>query len=46
VAQNQVAKQRQELIATIEGKLTQKGGLLRLFSIRWKLDDAVTQELA
>jgi adenine-specific DNA-methyltransferase len=36
-AQDQVDHQRDDLIATIEGKLTQKSGLSQLFTIRWKL---------
>jgi len=36
-AQDQVDKQREELIATIEGKLTQRSGLQKLFTIRWRL---------
>ncbi|MGH7979016.1 MAG: SNF2-related protein, partial [Limisphaerales bacterium] len=37
-AQDQVDKQREDLIATIEGKLTQKSELKKLFAIRWKLE--------
>jgi ERCC4-related helicase len=37
-AQDQVDKQREDLIASIEGKLTQKSGLQKLFAIRWKLE--------
>jgi adenine-specific DNA-methyltransferase len=37
-AQDAVDKQREQLIATIEGKLTQKSGLQKLFAIRWKLE--------
>jgi ERCC4-related helicase len=37
-AQDAVDKQREELIATIEGKLTQKIDLKKLFAIRWKLE--------
>jgi ERCC4-related helicase len=37
-AQDKVDLQREELISDIEGKLTQKSGLLQLFTIRWKLD--------
>jgi adenine-specific DNA-methyltransferase len=36
-AQDQVDKQREELIASIEGKLTQRSGLQKLFTIRWRL---------
>lgn len=36
-AQDKVDQQRENLIATIEGKLTQKTGLADLFSIRWRL---------
>ena len=36
-AQDQVDKQREELIAQIEGKLVQKTGRAKLFSIRWRL---------
>src|ERR1039457_6522555 len=37
-AQDAVDKQRDQLIATIEGKLTQKSELKKLFAIRWKLE--------
>ncbi len=37
-AQDQVDKQREELIANIEGKLTQNSSLQQLFVIRWKLE--------
>jgi len=37
-AQDQVDKHRDDLIATIEGKLTQKSELKKLFAIRWKLE--------
>jgi adenine-specific DNA-methyltransferase len=37
VAQDEVDQQREDLIANIEGKLTQRSGLQRLFTIRWKL---------
>jgi adenine-specific DNA-methyltransferase len=37
-AQDQVDKQREDLIAVIEGKLTQKSELKNLFAIRWKLE--------
>ena len=37
VAQDEVDQQREDLIANIEGKLTQKSGLQQLFAIRWKL---------
>jgi adenine-specific DNA-methyltransferase len=37
-AQDQVDKQREDLIAVIEGKLTQKSELKKLFAIRWKLE--------
>ncbi len=37
-AQDKVDQQRSELIATIEGKLTQKSGLQQLFTIRWNLN--------
>lgn len=36
-AQDQVDKQREQLIAQIEGKLTQRVSLQELFVIRWKL---------
>lgn len=36
-AQDKVDKQREELIANIEGKLTQQVSLRQLFMIRWKL---------
>jgi hypothetical protein len=36
-AQDQVDRQREELIASIEGKLAQKTGLDPLFVIRWRL---------
>ena len=36
-AQDRVDQQREELIAAIEGKLTQKTGLEKLFTIRWTL---------
>jgi adenine-specific DNA-methyltransferase len=36
-AQDQVDKQRDSLIASIEGKLTQKSGLTQLFTIHWRL---------
>jgi adenine-specific DNA-methyltransferase len=36
-AQDQVDRQREELIEQIEGKLQQKTDLVRLFSIRWRL---------
>ncbi len=36
-AQDKVDKQREDLIANIEGKLTQNADLLWLFTIRWKL---------
>ena len=36
-AQDQVDKQREDLIAVIEGKLSQKSELKKLFAIRWKL---------
>jgi len=36
-AQDRVDKQREDLIATIEGKLAQKSELKKLFAIRWKL---------
>ncbi len=36
-AQDKVDQQRGELIAIIEGKLTQKSGLQQLFTIRWNL---------
>lgn len=36
-AQDRVDKQREELIANIEGKLTQNSTLLRLSTVRWKL---------
>ena len=36
-AQDQVDKQREELIANIEGKLTQKSSLSQLFTVRWRL---------
>jgi ERCC4-related helicase len=37
-AQDAVDKQRDDLIASIEGKLTQKSELKKLFAIRWKLE--------
>jgi len=36
-AQDKVDKQREELIANIEGKLTQQVSLSRLFTIRWTI---------
>ena len=36
-AQDQIDKQRAELIAQIEGKLEQKIDRVPLFTIRWKL---------
>ena len=36
-AQDQVDRQREELIATIEGKLQQRVTLTSLFSLRWRL---------
>ena len=36
-AQDQVDKQRESLIASIESKLTQNSGLMQLFTIRWRL---------
>ncbi len=36
-AQDQVDKQREDLIASIEGKLTHKSALSQLFTIRWRL---------
>jgi adenine-specific DNA-methyltransferase len=36
-AQDEIDKQRSELIAQIEGKLEQKVDLAPLFTIRWKL---------
>ena len=36
-AQDQVDKQREELIATIEGKLTQATRIERLFSLHWSV---------
>ncbi|MFN7139508.1 MAG: SNF2-related protein [Limisphaerales bacterium] len=36
-AQDAVDKQRADLIASIEGKLTQKSAVQRLFTIRWRL---------
>ena len=36
-AQDKVDQQRADLIANIEGKLTQQTGLQQLFTIRWKL---------
>jgi len=36
-AQDQVDQQREELIASIEGKLAQKTALLPLFTLRWAL---------
>jgi adenine-specific DNA-methyltransferase len=36
-AQDQVDKQRDDLISVIEGKLTQNSELKKLFAIRWKL---------
>lgn len=37
-AQDKVDKQREDLIASIEGKLTQHAASSPLFTIRWKLD--------
>jgi hypothetical protein len=36
-AQNKVDQQREELIANIEGKLTQRADLKPLFTLRWRL---------
>ena len=36
-AQDQVDRHRDELIASIEGKLSQKVGLTNMFTIRWRL---------
>jgi adenine-specific DNA-methyltransferase len=36
-AQDQVDKQREDLIASIEGKLTQKSAQTQLFTVRWRL---------
>jgi adenine-specific DNA-methyltransferase len=36
-AQDQVDRQREDLITTIEGKLTQKSAIDQLFTIRWRL---------
>ncbi len=36
-AQDRVDHQREELIANIEGKLTQQSGLTELFTLRWSL---------
>lgn len=36
-AQDQVDKQREDLISNVEKKLTQKASLSQLFTIRWKL---------
>ncbi len=36
-AQDQVDKQREELIAKVEAKLTQQSGLTNLFAVRWRL---------
>ncbi len=36
-AQDKVDQRREELIASIEGKLTQRTDLKTLFTIRWKL---------
>jgi adenine-specific DNA-methyltransferase len=36
-AQDRVDHQREELIANIEGKLTQRSGLTELFTLRWSL---------
>jgi hypothetical protein len=36
-AQDEVDRQREELIASIEGKLQQQTGLIHLFEIRWRL---------
>jgi hypothetical protein len=36
-AQDQVDKQREELIAMIEGKLLQRASLTALFWVRWRL---------
>jgi adenine-specific DNA-methyltransferase len=37
-AQDAVDKQRDQFITTIEGKLTHKSSLEKLFAIRWKLE--------
>jgi superfamily II DNA or RNA helicase len=37
-AQDQVDKRREDLIAIVEGKLTQKSSLQELFTIRWRLE--------
>ena len=37
-AQDQVDKQREDLISNIEGKLTQKKSLQPLFTIRWRIE--------
>jgi adenine-specific DNA-methyltransferase len=36
-AQDKVDQQRDELIRNIEGKLTQRADLEKLFAIRWRL---------
>jgi adenine-specific DNA-methyltransferase len=36
-AQDKVDQQRETLIATIEGKLTQRADLKPLFTLRWRL---------
>ena len=36
-AQDQVDQQREELIANIEGNLTQRADLKPLFTLRWRL---------
>ena len=41
-AQDQVDKQRDELISKIEGKLTQKTGMENLFTLRWKITSSLT----
>ena len=40
-AQDEVDRQRDELIAQIEGKLEQRGELRELFVIRWNLTDEI-----
>jgi adenine-specific DNA-methyltransferase len=36
-AQDQVDRQREELIANVEAKLTQRSALTVLFTVRWRL---------
>jgi len=36
-AQDEIDRQRERLIAEIEGKLQQRTSLIQLFKVRWKL---------